>query len=208
MTTATLWRSIIAVLSLASLPGLGQAPVSERPAYSASGDLRFPEKYREWVFLSSGVNMSYSPNAGASEPNVPIFDNVFVNPESYRAFLKEGKWRDGTTMILEIRRGSNKGSINQAGHFQGPDLRDIEVHVKDSSRFPDGGWAFFGFDKAGQGGKIFARTAGCYSCHVEHGAVDTTFTQFYPTLLPIAKAKGTLSKSVKPEDAQTAGAKP
>jgi len=31
----------------------------------------------------------------------------------------------------------------------------------------------------------------CYSCHSAHAAVDTTFVQFYPTLAPIAKAKGT-----------------
>ena len=36
-------------------------------------------------------------------------------------------------------------------------------------------------------------SAGCYSCHAAHAAVDTTFVQFYPTLLPIAKSKGTLS---------------
>ena len=33
----------------------------------------------------------------------------------------------------------------------------------------------------------------CYSCHSDHAAVDTTFVQFYPTLLPIAKSKQTLS---------------
>ena len=36
-------------------------------------------------------------------------------------------------------------------------------------------------------------SANCYSCHADHGAVDTTFVQFYPTLLPIAKSKDTLS---------------
>ena len=37
------------------------------------------------------------------------------------------------------------------------------------------------------------QTASCYSCHQEHGVVDTTFVQFYPTLMPIAKDKGTLT---------------
>jgi hypothetical protein len=36
-------------------------------------------------------------------------------------------------------------------------------------------------------------TADCYSCHASHAAVDTTFVQFYPTLLPIAKSKNTLT---------------
>jgi hypothetical protein len=47
-------------------------------------------------------------------------------------------------------------------------------------------------------------TAGCYSCHSEHGAVNTTFVQFYPTLLPIAKLKGTLSVGYLKETAEPA----
>jgi hypothetical protein len=40
--------------------------------------------------------------------------------------------------------------------------------------------------------------AECYSCHLAHAAVDTTFVQFYPTLLPVAKAKGTLAQAYQP----------
>ena len=39
----------------------------------------------------------------------------------------------------------------------------------------------------------------CYSCHAAHAAVDTTFVQFYPTLLPIATSKGTLSAAYQKE---------
>jgi len=44
-------------------------------------------------------------------------------------------------------------------------------------------------------------SAACYTCHAAHGAVETTFVQFYPTLLPIAKNKGTLSASYLKENA-------
>jgi len=43
--------------------------------------------------------------------------------------------------------------------------------------------------------------ANCYTCHASHGAVDTTFVQFYPTLLPIAKSKGMLSAVYQKESA-------
>ena len=198
---------VFALLISLALQAKSQKAVAARvdaARYSASGDLMFPSDYREWIFLSSGVNMSYSPNAGAAEPDRPIFDNVFVNPESYRAFLADGRWPDGTVMVLEIRRGSNKGSINQAGHYQGTDLRDIEVHVKDTQRF-EGGWAFFGFTREGGGGKKFAQSASCYSCHQEHGAVDTTFVQFYPTLLKVASEKGTLSPEYTAKEKLVAG---
>ena len=36
------------------------------------------------------------------------------------------------------------------------------------------------------------QTSSCNTCHAEHGAVDNTFVQFYPELLAVAKAKGTI----------------
>ena len=42
----------------------------------------------------------------------------------------------------------------------------------------------------------------CYSCHEQHAAVDTTFVQFYPTLLKLAEKKGTLSEAYKKEEAK------
>ena len=75
-----------------------------------------------------------------------------------------------------------------------------EVHVKDDARFP-GKWAFFAFGD-GDTGTLVPTTADCYSCHAAHGAVDTTFVQFYPTLLGLAKAKGTLSPAYVKETAK------
>jgi hypothetical protein len=63
--------------------------------------------------------------------------------------------------------------------------------VKDKGRFP-GKWGFFGFRDGENAAKAIPASASCYSCHAEHGAVDTTFVQFYPTLIDVAKSKGTL----------------
>ena len=155
------------------------------PQYTGSGEMKFPAHYREWVYLSSGFDMSYEP---APPGSAHTFDNVFVDPDSYAFFLKTGRWPDKTTLVLEIRRGESKGSINQRGSFQGP-VSHVEVHVKDTARFK-GGWAFYGFSGT-TSGKLFPKMAECYSCHERHGAVDTTFVQFYPTLLAVAQAKGT-----------------
>jgi hypothetical protein len=167
------------------------------PAYTNDSKLLFPEHYREWVFLSSGVDMSYNPKAMAMGHTV--FDNVFVNPEAFAKFLQTGIWPDKTVLVLESRMGLEKGSINHQGHYQGTDIMGLEVHVKDEARFP-GKWAFFDFDKPTTG-SFFPKDAGCYSCHADHAAVDTTFVQFYPTLLPIAKEKHTLSESYLKEEA-------
>ena len=160
------------------------------PAYNPAGDMLPPENYREWIYLSSGVDMSYNKKPASAE--MTIFDNVFVNADAYRSFLSTGTWPDKTVLVLEVREGRDKGSINQKGHYQGTGVMALEVHVKDESRFP-GKWAFFEFDTVTQPGKLVPRTADCYSCHQAHAAVDTTFVQFYPTLIPIARARQTLT---------------
>ena len=167
------------------------------PAYTSDGQMKFPEHYREWVYLSTGIDMSYNP--ALASMNHSMFDNVFVNPEAYKAFQQTGTWPDKTVLVLEARSAQSKGSINQKGHYQGSDVMAVEVHVKDEARFP-GKWAFFGFDNA-KTAKMIPTNMDCYSCHSSHGAVDTTFVQFYPTLLEIAQKKGTLATAYQKETA-------
>ena len=171
------------------------------PAYAANGDMLPVPNYREWIYLSSGLGMTYSPEPGG----MIMFDNVFVNPEAYRGFVATGTWPDKTVMVLESREAVSKGSINQGGHYQGTGVMGFAVHVKDGARFP-GKWAFFSFNSPSANGKLIPQTASCYSCHATHGAVDTTFVQFYPTLLPIARDKKTLSDAFLKDEAAQAGA--
>jgi hypothetical protein len=183
-------------------PKAALAAADRAPAYTKTGDLLPPANYREWIYLTSGIDMSYAPKTAAMQ-NHSMFDNVFVDPAAYRSFLATGTWPDKTVMVLEVREARSKGSINQAGHYQGTDVMGFEVHVKDQSRFP-GGWAFFDFDSPQANGKLLPQDAPCYSCHAAHAAVDTTFVQFYPTLLPIAQKKGTLSASFLKESTDAA----
>jgi hypothetical protein len=141
--------------------------------------------YRQWVFLSSGLGMTYGPLASST----PRFDNVFASPAAYRAFSETGQWPNGTVLVLEVRAAESKGSINTAGHFQ-TTLVGVEAHVKDSARFP-GGWAFFQFGADKAMAESTPKTASCFTCHEGHGAVDSTFVQFYPSLIEIAKKRGT-----------------
>lgn len=191
--TATMLTTakVVFVLTALLLPVakfLGVMEPDDGPQYTSDAQMKFPEHYREWVYLSSGFDMSYS--AGGS-PDHHMFDNVFVNPEAYKVFVATGRWPDKTIMVLEARGARGRASINQRGNYQG-DIMEVSVHVKDDSRFP-GKWAFFGFD-GGRTGKMIPTTASCYSCHAEHGAVDSTFVQFYPTLEPIAKIKNTFEE--------------
>lgn len=171
-----------------------RAPSSEGPAYTSDSQLRLPQDYRDWVWLTSDYHTASDPaNKQAGERR--LFNNIFVAPEAYRAFLQSGTWPDKTMLVVEQRAAEEMDSsnANQKGTDQSSVI-GVGVHVKDEARFP-GKWAFFGF----QGGKTTAgmipATAACYSCHAARGAVDTTFVQFYPTLLPAAKSRNTLSSA-------------
>jgi len=190
----------------AAAPEAPATPQAAVPPDAASvplvydGDrLRAPPDYREWIYATTGLDMSYSR---VNLPGHHMFDNVFVNPAAWQAYKRTGTWADGTVMVLETRGADTKGSINKRGYFQDTDLMGVEVHVKDVARFGGDGWAFFTFEDVGAPAAMIPRDKDCYGCHKAHGAVDSTFVQFYPTMLSLAKVKGTLAASYLQDIAQ------
>jgi len=179
----------IALMLTACLALLALAPEKKGPTpqYDAKGALMRPADYRDWVFLSSGFGMSYSPGGHA------MFTNVFVPRPAYEQFLSTGKWPEKTMFVVEERDSSDKGSIVKAGHFQTEDLMGIGVEVKDSAQFPADKWAYFGF-RDNATAKANPKAA-CWQCHEDHAAVEHSFVQFYPTLKPVAKKIGTYNES-------------
>ena len=204
-------RSLLALLLLAlvgllAFAGEKQPPAEEKPAparesatdaprFTADNQLIRPENYREWVYVSSGVGMSYSGEAPGGDSTMgPMFDNVWVHPAAYRHFMATGTWPDKTIFMLEVRHSTGKASINKGGQFQA-ELVALEASVKDEKRFPTK-WAYFGFMQDGKlkdSASAFPNSA-CFQCHTTNAAVDHTFVQFYPTLRPVAEAKGTYDK--------------
>lgn len=170
----------------------GSASNTGAPVFTADGRLMPPQGYYHWVFLTSDLGMSYNENGSGSDH--PPFSNVFAAPAAYRVFLKTGTWPDHTVLVKEFRGSATRGSINHHGYFQKGPVMSVLVHVKDTKRFK-GGWGFFAFggDLSAKPTKMIPMAASCYSCHQAHGAVDSTFVQFYPELLPIAKAHSTIS---------------
>jgi hypothetical protein len=179
-------------LVLTSMSSLrAQQPGTDQPTYTGTGELVRSEAYREWVYLSSGLGMVYGPAAAAGAGRPPRFTNVFVNPASYRHFLKTGAWPDETMFVLEIRASASEGSINKGGHYQA-DIVAVEGAVKDRKRFADG-WAYFDFGMSGERAAPLPATARCYACHKANAAVEQSFVQFYPTLMEVAQRLGTVN---------------
>jgi hypothetical protein len=162
---------------------------SPKPQYDDKGQLLRPADYREWMFLSAGFGMNYSPGPDSHE----MFTNVFVQRWAYDEFAKSGKWPEQSMFVIDERDATSKGSINQKGHYQ-TDLMGLAVEVKDSKHNPDT-WAYYGFDAEGRSAGAMPKGNGCYSCHDAHAAVEHTFVQFYPTLKVMAKKFGTYNEA-------------
>jgi cytochrome P460 len=185
---------------LTGLQSLTSAQQFAAPRFTSTGQLIRPLDYRSWVFVTSGLGMTYGP-AQAASGRAPMFDNVFVTRDAYTAFLRSGVWPDKTMFLLEIRRAEVNVSINNGGHTQG-DIALIEAAVKDTERFKStGGWGYFSFDSRDglvESAAALPSTATCYACHSANTAVENTFVQFYPELFAIAKAKGTIKPTYDP----------
>jgi hypothetical protein len=173
-----------------------QQPI-DGPTYVNGTSLVKPANYREWVFVGSGIGLTYEQGASGN-----TFTNVFVNPAAYRGFMNTGRWPDKSVFILEFRASGTEAPPNTTGRFQ-TRLVGLEAEVKDA-RFPDG-WAFYNFRLKPEATAIAdsaaplegKEVASCVECHTKSTAVERTFVQFYPTLLDVARAKGTLNPGFK-----------
>src|SRR3984957_8677146 len=119
------------------------ASAQDVPQYTGDGMMRLPANYREWVFLSSGLGMTYGPAGQTNAQGNPRFDNVFASPAAYKSFLKTGMWPDKTMLVLAMRDSARLVSIDTGGRAPTV-LAAVEMHVKNTARFQNG-WGFFGW---------------------------------------------------------------
>jgi hypothetical protein len=144
------------------------------PAFDKEGKLVIPADRLSWPVVGVTYALSYEGDVGGQ-----TFNTVRMDPKSYAAYLKTGAFPKGTMLDLEIRRNAGEIGFARDGHVQGAAVGG-SVHVKDEKAGP-GAWTFYGFTPDGKGRPI-PREANCYSCHEEHAAKDTAFTQYYPAL--------------------------
>jgi len=188
MIVSTAVAAFALILNLGGGSQTAKQEPNDGPQYTSDNRLVRPVNYRDWIYLSSSLGLQYGPDANPADP---AFENVYVNPSAYSAFMKSGKWPDKTIFVLEIRRSMDKGTFAQGGRYQG-ELVTMEAAVKDESRFPEK-WAYFGLGRNAESARAIPKTESCFTCHSANAAVENSFAQFYPTVFAVAKEKGTLN---------------
>ncbi len=162
----------------------GQAEAAQGAAkYTAKGELLMLKNYRQWVFVGAPVTPNDMNNGKAAFPE---FHHVYIDPASFAAYKKTGKFPNGTVIVKELAGVGAKSSASGSGYFAG-EFVGIAATVKDAKRFAKepGNWAYFSF--MGDDGKALASakaqaTAACNVCHQQNAAEDWVFTQHYPVL--------------------------
>jgi len=141
--------------------------------------LVLPGDIDEWVFLGSSLGMGYSQSE--FEPGNPgMFQIARMEPNAYKAFRETGRFVDGTMIALHFFGSQNKILINRAGFVMG-DQHFMEIHYKDSKRFPDG-FNFYTFQNDDAVAEEMPLPNECVTCHKKDGAYDGVFVQFYPVI--------------------------
>jgi cytochrome P460 len=158
--------------------------------YTGKGELMMLKNYRQWVFIGAPVTPNDMNNGKAAFPE---FHHVYIDPASFAAYKKTGKFPNGTVIVKELAGVGAKSSASGSGYFAG-EFIGVAASVKDAKRFAKepGNWGYFSF--MGDGGKALASakaqaTAACNTCHQQNAAEDWVFTQHYPVLRAVKPAK-------------------
>jgi hypothetical protein len=153
------------------------------PEYDGEGRMLRPDGYRNWVFVGSALGLRYEGEGNADGPG--SFHNVYIQPEAYEEFHRTGGFPEKTILAMEsYSAGTREPKSNLTAGFFEDELIGFSAAVKDKERFPEG-WGYVSFQRDGSKTADWAmpfEKERCYDCHVEHGATDNVFTQFYPML--------------------------
>jgi hypothetical protein len=188
------------ILGLA-VAALGQTPAEAKPIaiarFAADGKLQKPADLESWIFLGASLGMGYNPGSfNAAHPGQ--FQIVLMEPNAYRHFVKNRSYAPGSMFLLSFYDSDQQQrSINQNGFTQA-DLTNYEIPVIDPSKGQDGR-AFYVFDAQDTAGSQLPAGNACVRCHVDHGAFEGTFAQFYPTLRPLIP-KEALERAARDHD--------
>lgn len=166
------------------------AAIAKDYKFDRDGNLIRPEGYRTWVYVGTPLTPNDLNNGAAPFPE---FHNVYIHPDDYKYYEKNGKWKDGTILIKELVSVGTKAAVSGNGYFMG-EFIGLEATIKDSKRFKDepGNWAYFSFSNNGGPLKDKASafpTATCNACHAASAKDDFVFTQHYPVLRAAKNSK-------------------
>jgi len=151
--------------------------------FDENGQLKRPRDYRSWIYAGGAT----TPKTHDPDVLFPDFQNVYIDPVSYKYWKKHGEFRDGTILVKELIYQSfiTESPVGK-GFFMG-EYRALSATVKSECRHPDqhGGWNYFHWVNRKES-KLneYAAPLGeeCATCHIENAPDGGPFYNFWSVL--------------------------
>jgi hypothetical protein len=137
-------------------------------ALYAAESAQYPENFRRWVHVGTGVIMPGGPLPQSEEG----MHHVFANQKAIDGY-SSGEFADGSIIVYELRETQQKGGVI----FEG-ERRRVDAMIKDSRLYNGtGGWRFERFWKDDRTqDAVHDSGTSCFECHAKVKAHGFVFT--------------------------------
>lgn len=154
---------LLTLIAIAAFVSLG--------ALYAAESAQYPENFRRWVHVGTGVIM---PGANQQLMSEEGMHHVFANEKAVEGY-SSGDFRDGSIIVYELREAQQKSGVI----FEG-DRKRVDVMIRDSNLKSTGGWRFERFwsnDQTQNAVQDSGTT--CFQCHSKANAHGFVFSQLH-----------------------------
>jgi hypothetical protein len=159
------------IIILALLAASAPLYLSDNNSSETSAEVPYPEGYRRWVHVRSGLTGPESP----SFKTTGGLHHIYANDKAIEGY-KAGRFPEGSIIVYDLLEVKTKDGITTEGR-----RRYITVMHKDSQRYTDtSGWGFEVFLKDSRTDRTVGPKAKtqCYECHASQKDKDFVFGSF------------------------------
>jgi len=139
--------------------------------FSAADAVQYPEGFRRWVHVGTGVILP----GGQMPESEQGMHHIFANPKAVEGYAT-GDFPDGSIIVYELREAQGKNGFI----FEG-ERRRVDVMIKDTNVYKStGGWRFERFMGNDEGqDAVHDSGKSCYDCHGNAKGHGFVFSQLH-----------------------------
>ncbi len=157
-------------------------------AFHAAEPVQFPDGFRRWVHVGTGVIVPGTSPQLQSEEGM---HHVFANPKAAAGYAS-GAFADGSVVVYELREFTRRDGVIVEG-----DRKRLDVMIKDARRYPEtGGWRFERFWKENRTeDAVHQAGTECFQCHLKARAHPAG--SFFPSPCRFCETAGVAFERVR-----------
>jgi len=136
---------------------------------SAESEVSYPEGYRRWTHIKTGLVTADNPNFKTNGG----YHHIYGNDKAMEGY-ESGKFPDGSIIVFDLLDAKV-----QNGNIQEGERKHLDVMTKDNAKYPDtGGWGYeeFNGDRHTERALTPAAKTQCFTCHAKKD--DFVFSEF------------------------------